>query len=997
MRVYQPSIIMRSGEDKKGKPFFCMTVPGYMCELLDCVNSEVWVVGIDYGRYVHAQVPVVDGFSPAQRVLHLHDSAQNGNGESVPAASMHHLLVMPYRYECDPKMMFRVRLRMANRRYALFATSWLLGDVFGLKLIHSFGTDSLDNFGHLDVLVEDSSPTGDRASAVAVKLEGAFNAFIRHLASPPAGCSPVDLGDEKSLLHYFKQVLPSFAEIENTEGRLRDAAARWRAKCEEAKSDLSKEHIMLPHYYPPYGVIDIPASRWDEIYHESQSTSSGDLLRAALLGLHVRVESAFGPKDRLFLPENFQDLVKGTIKSKKPDGIRMPEGYSRNRTRSFDMWLCIAAEDLKEHMEFLPADGADWRYAIAGLNDSPLSLEIHLKPKSDHLLNVHVEMDAGEETKAGGMAGLCGALSQIGFDFRVMNHRQVSRRNGTASVISERVDFLADVHATPYCLLGSKEIESHIENHLSTLPGKPYKPKKLEVDWARSLPPLAATECRLVCACSAKGGSACAEKGKGKAPPEYIKANCRELRRQFRSSSAPWVDRVYTAGRRDPHHIVVMRGNNELFHCAVLCRPHSTLRDRWKVLHKRDRFDRMLCSPYGVRLACCIKKALPEPTVSRVRDHFVREFSVLLPKKEHGQEQRTFELLPSRTSGDQVNVDAVALKKLAEGENGIIWMVEVGKDALDALGHDFVAWHKGVRGDKRTLVLKQLKLPSVGEAGRAEAYKLPFGVTAPMRWVSINGTDDQGILMPLLDGGDLDSFFAVDSEGPCMERIPMVLRAVAMHISSLASQSKPVVHFDIKPGNVWLTRKGDVYLIDWGLIGDLVSNSESDKSKASTQGGGRLKVRQDRASAYCTTSFWLFGSPYHVPPEASRHEELGLETMVYQWGALACALLGDQGYSMCIQYHKKGYSGKDGVCRPWSQAVDRDSTAPNKSEMRNEYFQMGGNSITPSVPTWLDSCAKEREFCKLIEMALTADATRRAPNASDLGAAVDKALGAMGF
>src|SRR5450830_1754488 len=104
-------------------------------------------------------------------------------------------------------------------------------------------------------------------------------------------------------------------------------------------------------------------------------------------------------------------------------------------------------------------------------------------------------------------------------------------------------------------------------------------------------------------------------------------------------------------------------------------------------------------------------------------------------------------------------------------------------------------------------------------------------------WAQDPATASYFIIMECLDGEDLEHYLA--REGPLpLARVQQLLHPVAEALS-YAWEKHKLVHRDIKPGNVFLTAKGDIKLLDYG-IATRVRNADSslalDMPNAGTHG-----------------------------------------------------------------------------------------------------------------------------------------------------------------
>ena len=92
-------------------------------------------------------------------------------------------------------------------------------------------------------------------------------------------------------------------------------------------------------------------------------------------------------------------------------------------------------------------------------------------------------------------------------------------------------------------------------------------------------------------------------------------------------------------------------------------------------------------------------------------------------------------------------------------------------------------------------------------------------------WAQDPATASYFIIMECLEGEDLDSLLA--REGPLsLQRVQALLAPVADALK-YAWDKHALVHRDIKPGNVFLTQKGDVKLLDFGIAARTRSSASS--------------------------------------------------------------------------------------------------------------------------------------------------------------------------
>ncbi|MES2017200.1 MAG: SUMF1/EgtB/PvdO family nonheme iron enzyme [Pseudomonadota bacterium] len=92
-------------------------------------------------------------------------------------------------------------------------------------------------------------------------------------------------------------------------------------------------------------------------------------------------------------------------------------------------------------------------------------------------------------------------------------------------------------------------------------------------------------------------------------------------------------------------------------------------------------------------------------------------------------------------------------------------------------------------------------------------------------WAQDPATASYFIIMECLEGEDLDSLLAREGALP-LERVQDLLAPVAEALQYAWHKHK-LVHRDIKPGNVFLTKKGDIKLLDFGIAARARSSASS--------------------------------------------------------------------------------------------------------------------------------------------------------------------------
>ncbi|HZX29450.1 MAG TPA: protein kinase, partial [Telluria sp.] len=150
-------------------------------------------------------------------------------------------------------------------------------------------------------------------------------------------------------------------------------------------------------------------------------------------------------------------------------------------------------------------------------------------------------------------------------------------------------------------------------------------------------------------------------------------------------------------------------------------------------------------------------------------------------------------------------------KLIATGGMGQVWQ------ATD------LATHREL-GHSATVALKILPPELTRSAAHAkllleeatQARKLAHeNIVRVYDWAQDPATGSHFIIMECLEGEDLDTLLAREGTLP-LGRVQQILTPVAEALE-YAWQKAHLVHRDIKPGNVFLTRGGDVKLLDFGI------------------------------------------------------------------------------------------------------------------------------------------------------------------------------------
>ncbi len=257
-----------------------------------------------------------------------------------------------------------------------------------------------------------------------------------------------------------------------------------------------------------------------------------------------------------------------------------------------------------------------------------------------------------------------------------------------------------------------------------------------------------------------------------------------------------------------------------------------------------------------------------ESHVAQIRDV---ETIVQLTKDELPSEVQAARTTPGRLFGKYV-----LLEEAGKGGAGVVYK------AWDTMLADWVALkfireHEGARklpGSIEARKQRQEQVLDLLQEARA-ALRLRHDHIVAVRDIGRIG-EQFYIAMDYVEGRTLaDHIRAAQSRGllsPLYEDPAFylgLLRNIASALHYAHTFPKPIVHCDLKPGNILISREGTAYVMDFGLARVLGGQKDPDADE---------KVR---------------GTPAYMAPEqlAGRHDEISVRTDVYAIGATLYELL----------------------------------------------------------------------------------------------------------
>lgn len=557
---------------------------------------------------------------------------------------------------------------------------------------------------------------------------------------------------------------------------------------------------------------------------------------------YVRIEKCFGTAEVGLRARNHQAAIHVGL----PDGVdtQADLGYLYLQMPSRISGAGSALSRGK--FTFLPVEGDGHSYATVGLDSRSGTLSVHLKPSGEAIAHVSVEMRS--ETEAGDLGGICQVLGDIGFDLRTLGDR--SARVGTRC--REWVDLAANVSGSPLVLLDRPLGEEFIRQRLrSSLRRRPL----VHIAWPHDLRP--SSGC-IALRCSCERGTADARCPRGNAFSE----ECTAVRARL---SGDRNTRLATRWPADPGthtSVVALRRQG---------RVRTTVLERTTAWVER---------PLGGRRAARFSHTSPLSSI----------ITKTLTVASSLQDMSAFvcgELFRQTTSPEPLRYAGPVIR---EGETATlyIWTTKGTRQRQitwgDELGRGRAGRVFGAESRQQFCGISSwaVKVPPpflLMQELKTLVYSLPRDTAPLTRIAQLKGpgaAEKWVILMERLRGSSLDKELMEESAIPSFRQVLEALRAVASHIASW--QTAGIVHWDIKPANVFRLRTGGIRLVDPGLIGSL-----------GTDGQCQANVEWELADRIQDA----FGSWYHVAPEIKKHRPTTNRTPVYSWGALACNLLGD--------------------------------------------------------------------------------------------------------
>jgi serine/threonine protein kinase/Tol biopolymer transport system component len=141
------------------------------------------------------------------------------------------------------------------------------------------------------------------------------------------------------------------------------------------------------------------------------------------------------------------------------------------------------------------------------------------------------------------------------------------------------------------------------------------------------------------------------------------------------------------------------------------------------------------------------------------------------------------------------------------------------------------------------------------------------------------------IVMELLEGETLRDVISSTADGQPFELSKLVDLAIQIAAGLEAAHQKGIIHRDIKPSNIFITRRGEAKILDFG-VAKLLALDELLESEVGVLGTDNARVSQDPKprSLYLTRTGTAVGTEGYMSPEQIRGERVDARTDLFSFG-----------------------------------------------------------------------------------------------------------------
>ncbi|MBV8630031.1 MAG: protein kinase, partial [Silvibacterium sp.] len=214
------------------------------------------------------------------------------------------------------------------------------------------------------------------------------------------------------------------------------------------------------------------------------------------------------------------------------------------------------------------------------------------------------------------------------------------------------------------------------------------------------------------------------------------------------------------------------------------------------------------------------------------------------------------------------------------------------------------------------------------------------------------------IVMELLEGETLARRLDV-SESKTLPVADVLQIGIQICAGLQAAHDKGIIHRDIKPANIFLTSRGTVKILDFGLAKLAASKEvgpQTEDGSTEADSGKRTETADKNAAGDLTRAGVALGTIGYMSPEQVRREELSTVSDIFSFGLVLYEALSG----------KRGFPGK--TAPVVQESILSDTPAPPSSS-------------NPAVPGGLDA---------VIEEMLCKDPSHRFQSADEVCAALER-------
>ncbi len=195
---------------------------------------------------------------------------------------------------------------------------------------------------------------------------------------------------------------------------------------------------------------------------------------------------------------------------------------------------------------------------------------------------------------------------------------------------------------------------------------------------------------------------------------------------------------------------------------------------------------------------------------------------------------------------------------------------KIGKYKIESLvarggmGAVYLAVHPDL---KRKVVIKKLSLR--GDSSATERFKREAKILLDLQNPNIVHLHDyfregssQYLVLEFVDGMSLDALL---KRKKSFSGVMALLVVYEVSLGLKFAHDRGIVHRDIKPGNILISRRGEIKLADFGIAASEYSENDADDLDAPTV--QRFAASWGKASRDLTLAGSMLGTPSYMPPE----------------------------------------------------------------------------------------------------------------------------------